>query len=669
MASLTENQKEAVMHTDGPCRVVAGPGSGKTLVLTCRVARLLAEVGVSPERLLVITFTRKAAEEMSERINKLTKRSSHLPWIGTIHGRFLKILRAEYGDDLKILGEPDARKVLSMLIKHESFELAREKTEKELLTTMGTWRLSCVTPQDARDKLATQLEQHDMAHLLNLPIRPMPNDIPADETERELLIVRQVIELYDAYQKWKRSQNTIDLTDQIYETWRLLSTNDGTRAKWAAHFDHVLVDEFQDIDLCQYEVVRMLTQEKKNLFVVGDDDQAIYGFRGAKPELMIDLDKGYPGLKTIVLKENFRCPRNIVEASNKAIALNGKRIPKTFVGVKDAVPPVFMLPDTIEQGADFVVDAIEELQAEFVPLKQIAVIYRVHACSLPYEIRLMERNIPYVVKNGGCFYDLPEVLDMLAYLEIASNRYLSDSVLRIYAKPKRRIKRDDINRWRKESGKVEDLGRTTADYPEPMMKLGNDLLALQQICRGMRPSETLEVLLDYMFWTPSGPMTYMTALVVDQGIGNTPDADTKAAMRQLQAAAAPYLTLAEFMAQVDRTRAYAKKKRDAEKAVLLSTFHGVKGLEFDHVFLTGMSEGCMPHSKSVADPRQLQEERRLAHVGWTRTKNKVYVVSPKKEGPPSRFVLEWQGQTQTTSASSSTSSTIRASSQTRRSRS
>jgi DNA helicase-2/ATP-dependent DNA helicase PcrA len=634
---------------------VAGPGSGKTLVLTCRVARLLGEGLVTPERMLIVTFTKKAAEEMSSRVAKLLNRSTDLPWLGTLHSRFLRILRAEYGNDLTILSENEDRRWISMIQKQESLELSRDLTEKDILKMIDTWRLSCKSPQAALEQHEALLRSHQLDHLLSLPLRPMPHQI-LDETESRVAMSRQVLEIYKVYQRMKREKNAVDFTDMIYETWRLLATSDQIRAKWSKHFEFILVDEFQDVDLCQYQIIKMLAGEKRNLFVVGDDDQAIYGFRGAKPELMIDMDKDYQGLTTIVLLENFRCPSNIVSTANKAIAVNEKRIQKEFVGIKDPVAPVFSTVSDTDESGTFVVETIKELVANKTPLNEIVVVYRVHACSLPFEVRLMDADIPYIVRKGGCFYDLPEVVDFLAYFQIAVNRYLPDSVQRVANKPLRMAKKDDISGWRKQSGKVEDLGRVEASYALPLMKLGNDLISLQQICRDTPSEEVLGEIFNYEFWTPEKPQTYAEFASAARMEDGSPDSDIQAAMRTLQHSAGSYEDPASFLAHVDRTRSYAKAKRDSENAILLSTFHGVKGLEFDHVFLTGMSEGCMPHKKSLTDPRQLQEERRLAHVGWTRTKNRVYVVTPISEGLPSRFVAEWNGSRSTPTKSSSISS-------------
>lgn len=654
MPGLTTPQREAVMHTEGPCRVVAGPGSGKTLVLTYRVARLIGEGFVHPDRCLIITFTKKAAEEMGQRVSKLLRRTEKLPWLGTIHSRFYRILMAEYGDTLSVLEDGEDKRWINSIQKRENLDFSRDMAERDIIAAIDAWRLSCKTPQDAEAEYARKLEDSHLGHLLKLPIRPMPHQV-IDEVERNVTTMRQVLHIYACYQREKREKNAVDLTDMIYETWRLLSTSEGARSRWSKRFDFILVDEFQDIDLCQYEVVRMLASGTGNLFVVGDDDQAIYGFRGAKPEIMIDLGQHFPDLHTIVLTDNFRCPRNIVEAANKAISINGKRLPKTFVGAKDDVPPVFFSAPTTDDAAGFVVEKIVALRGEGVPLQQIAVIYRVHACSLPFEIRLMDEDIPYVVQKGGCFYDIAEVADLLAYFEIAIDRYTPETVMRVYAKPSRMGKRTDMQEWKKATGRVEDLGRSRAEYALPLLKLGNDLLSLQQICRGKPAGVVMETVLNYPFWTPNEPMTYAkwaSKSRADGESGGAADADLQAATKTLLHAAAQFERPEEFMAHVSRTRAYAKAKQKSENAVRLSTFHGVKGLEFDHVFLTGMNEGCMPHKKSLTNPQQLQEERRLAHVGWTRTKKAVYVVSDLSEGQVSRFVLEWTGTTSTTSSSS-----------------
>lgn len=657
MANLTESQTEAVMHTLGPCRVVAGPGSGKTLVLTRRVARLIGDGIVHPNRCLVITFTKKAAKEMEDRVSATLMGGTNLPWIGTIHSRFLRILREEYGNELGVLDDSNSKKLIRKIQSREALDLSKTWPERDIIMAIDRWRLDCKTPRMVGEELLKSLEKAGIAHMARESLRPMPGRL-IERAEVDAATVRQVAHLFYHFQREKRSMNVVDTTDMIYETWRLLSTNTGVRRKWENRFDFILVDEFQDIDACQYAVVMMLAGEKRNLFVVGDDDQAIYGFRGARPELMIDLSDQFPDLRTIVLKDNFRCPKNIVDAANNAIAANGKRIPKTFVGAKDSVEPVFKSVLSKHEAAKFVVDEISALALSGEKLSEIVVIYRVHACSLPFELGLVAKEIPYVVQKGGCFYDIPEVADLLAYFAIATGRYTPEDVLKIYAKPARMAKRSDMMNWKSSSGSINDLGTGKVEYAKPLLRLGEDLISLQQVCRRMSPGQVIETILDYPFWTQSGPVTYRHwARDGDDDLAtDTADSDFEKSVEQLLDNAWEFERAEQFMALVSRTRAASRRKDDSTDAVRLCTFHGVKGLEFDHVFLTGMQEGCMPHKKALDNIQQIQEERRLAHVGWTRTKKAVYVVSEVEKENVSRFVLEWMGKTSTTGLSSTSSS-------------
>jgi len=642
---FTESQLAAIEHEYGACRVLAGPGSGKTTVLTHRYGRLLAEVGARPNRTLVITFTKKAAEEMLERIGKLIGGRPQRTWIGTMHSKFLSILRAEYGR-VEVMKDMDLRIMLGTIQKKCDLVYTREIDQEDLLKTLDYWRINMLTPDKAIDRLAARTAKKSPEVFRN-GLRPPSYRAPKDEDDIMALAMWQAAHLYEEFQRRKHAEGWVDFTDMIYETWRLLDGNERVRDKWAGAFDFILVDEFQDIDPCQWEVVKMLSAGTGNLFVVGDDDQAIYGFRGARPKILIDFDKTYDDTETIVLEDNFRCPSNIVEMSNKAISLNKERVVKEFRGAKDPVKPILIRPETLDEEGHEVVEEIARLIEDGSPPKECVVVYRTHAQSLPFEVRLMEADIPYVVRKGTCFYDIREVSDLVHYLEIAIDRFDVTSVEKISNRPSRYLAKKVIGSWRQQTGgDVEGLlsiRGLTRQQERAVGDLYEAISSVQRACQRVDRStgeilpagttvellERIDRVLGYRKWARD-----------ERSGSGKPDDDLNATFKQLWSSAASEPDVYKFLHLVRRTKEFAKKKSRSKNAVTLSTFHGVKGLEFDHVFLTGMVQDCMPHKKATT-PKALEEERRLAHVGFTRTKHSVMLTCPVSEGSPSKFVEEW----------------------------
>ena len=642
---FTPSQLAAIQHEHGPCRVLAGPGSGKTTVLTHRYVRLVSEAGARPERTLVITFTTKASEEMTERISTLLGRRVSRDWIGTMHSRFLRILRAEYGEVIP-MSETDGRILIGTAQKETGLLFTREIDIEDLLRTLDKWRLNMVTPNQAMAEMEESVRRR-FPDVHRHGIRPAAYVAPVDYDRIVALAMWQLSHLYGELQRRKRNKRWVDFTDMIYETWVLLSGNDRVRYKWENAFDFVLVDEFQDIDPCQWEVVRILSSGSRNLFVVGDESQAVYSFRFASPKIFINFDKTYEDSTTIVLEENFRSPVNIVDISNVGIAFNKERIPKVTRGLKDPVTPIVMRPATTDEEGDDVIGEIRRLVQIGIEPKECVVVYRTHSQSLPFEVRLMKAQIPYVMKRGSCFYDIREAKDLVHYLEIACGRFDLSAVENIANRPTRFLGKAAMSKWRQQTrGDIDGLLRVrgaTSQQARALSNLYESITSIQDACQRVDGAtgeimskgttvdmlDTIDRILGYRAWAQ------------DQKTGGgTPDDDLAATFRQIWRAAKEEPDVFKFLHSVRKTREWAKKRRTNKNAVTLSTFHGVKGLEYDHVFLTGMVEGTMPHKRAESEAA-IEEERRLAYVGLTRTKHSVMLTSPTSEGEPSRFLSEW----------------------------
>lgn len=637
---LTEAQQAAINHEEGPCRVLAGPGSGKTMVLTRRYARLVQQHGADPRRILAITFTKKAGEEMKHRIEAAMRtrmrRDEH--WIGTMHASFRSILSEEWGTKAKLLDGRPKNAVIHEIRKEGNLTYLNELKPKDIFSLIDRWRMEMLSPEEAHQLVVAQLRDQELGHIADLPIRPMPYQVP-EGIETSAMAYRQVAAAFHLYQRLKQNRGWVDFEDMIYETWRLLSGNDRVLRKWQGRWDHVMVDEFQDIDPCQYAVVKLLVAEHQNIYVVGDDDQSIYDFRGARPEIFVRFDKEFDGVTTVKLDRNFRCPNEVVQIASRMIRRNKNRLSKEFTGEDREASILFTRPAGRDEEADNVVAMVAHLRGLECPLNEIVVTYRTNAESLPFETALMAAEIPYLVRNGGCFYDLKEVAPLIEYIRIAVGQGDTTSIEAVANKPNRFIPKTAITKWRRESGDLNGLLRVDLESPmhaRAMRELHSALISIRQLGRD-RHVKTPELLMSIMQVT-----NYKEWAMRERGLTGDVDSDLAGTFTQLARAAEKNPDPVAFLRVVEQTREFARRRNRSDDAVLLSTFHGVKGLEFECVFLTGMCEGTMPHEKAVANGK-VGEERRLAHVGWTRTKRIVQVSSPVSEGIPSRFVLEWQG--------------------------
>lgn len=602
------NQKEAILHMEGPMLVLAGPGSGKTTVIIHRVKRLTEEEGIDPHRILVITFTKAAAEEMRERYARISQKRGVL--FGTFHSVFFRILRRAYGYTLEqVIQEDEKKAALRKIIQEGGFFVSDEEEY------MGQFFLQF---SRMKNELMTLAEFE-------------PEDIAKEE----------FIYLAKAYASYKRRVEKLDFDDMLTECYELLRNNEGERTYWQERFLYILADEFQDVNQAQYACLKLLAAPRNNLFVVGDDDQSIYGFRGAKPDFMLQFPKEYPNAERVILHTNYRSTSRIIRLSEQVIAGNINRFTKGMrgIGEQGEKVSVFVAEDGAEE-AEKTADRICRLVEYGIPYSEIAVIYRTNVQGGAFARALYSKGIPYWLRDGGSnIYEHWIAKDLQAYLFLAENRESDTALLRILNKPKRYLSKELMaEAERMPYGLLQSLAVCPSLkkwQAEPLQRLEEDLL---QIGR-RKPYEALryirnvtgynDYLVDYAGYRKANlPHLMEIADEITETAKNTED------FREFGK------RLEEMSHQMQEQ---VGQKRRISDAVTLTTFHSAKGLEFDAVFLPSLAEGIIPYEKSK-DVASIEEERRLFYVGLTRAKERLYLSYTKKrydkQMKPSRFLGE-----------------------------
>ena len=603
---LNDEQRVAVGHEEGPMMVLAGPGSGKTTVILCRLRRLLEEGKAAGENILVVTFTKAAAEEMKRRFPLKNAGVT----FATFHSIFFRILRKEmnYRVDQIILEEERRNVFRSFLSKTD-------------------WQI-----QDHEEYISQFLQELSFMHNEQLSYGGFePRNMPKDEFRK----------LYQTYERYKENNHKLDFDDMMTSCFELLQTNQRVLAEWRERFTYIMVDEFQDINKVQYACLRLLAAPRENLFVVGDDDQSIYSFRGARPDFLLEFSKHFPNSKQAILNKNYRSTDHIIGLAKRLIEKNQYRFKKNQAGVQErAGCPITLLlaQDLTEEAEEIAVEIGKRLDDE-VPAEEIAVIYRTNLQAGAFARALHRRGIPYVLKDGGSsIYDHWIVKDLLAYLHLAESEDSDSALLRIINKPKRYISKELLG----DAGKMRyTLLRNL--YACPTLKkwqeeqLENLQQDLQQL-RKRKPYEALryirnvigydEYLTEYATYRHSSAQ--MLLQIADEIVELATRCPSTAAFER---------ELEELSTQMKEQ----KRKRQDQTGVMLMTMHGAKGLEFESVFLPTVLQGIIPHDKSLEED-QLEEERRLFYVAITRAKEQLILSMPKerygKDAVPSVFLEE-----------------------------
>jgi len=614
LSSLNSEQRQAVKHTEGALLVLAGAGSGKTRVITCRIAYLLLQMGVPPENVLAVTFTNKAAREMGERLEELVgKERRNGVIVSTFHSLGVRILRQEcrhlgYRPNFSIFDSSDQLGLLRQTMR----EIGADGKK--------------ITPETVHWKISM---------LKNALVAPGEFQ-PRFSDEVDLLTAR----VYPRYQAQLKACNAIDFDDIILLTVRLLQQQPDVLARWQERFRYLMVDEYQDTNPSQYLFISLLAAGSGNLCVVGDDDQSIYGWRGADVRKILAFEEDHPGCRTIKLEQNYRCSGNILKAANHVIRNNPTRKDKTLWtdsgpgGLIDLV----VTADEEEEAATVVERIQTERFRRDASYRDFCILYRTNAQSRAFEEQLRYENIPYVLVGGMKFYDRKEVKDTLAWLKVLANPADEQSLLRIINFPRRGIGESSVTRLNDWSmaQKVplfQALGRVD-EVPGVTPAARQRIFAFYQLLKGEH-----ELFADGRRLADKAKELF-SRLKIDEELLASVD-DREAARRKVEnveqivnslaifeerAAAATLTGFLERLALMDEEYDKKDQKEHELDAVTLMSLHSSKGLEFPHVFLVGLEEDILPHRRSIYEDVSVDEERRLMYVGITRAKKHLTIT-------------------------------------------
>lgn len=619
---LNEVQRRAASHRDGPLVVFAGAGSGKTRIITHRIAWLI-ETGVAPWEILAVTFTNKAAGEMKSRVDALTPVGKRC-LIATFHSacaRWLREFAPELGftSDFTIYDDADSLQAVKTVITELNVKLDDKTSATEYKAAINKVKTMAMLPSDER----LQREYGDL----------MP---PAG------------VQVYKRYQEYLAGCNAMDFADLIMNVLLLLRRNELVRTTLQKRYRYILVDEYQDTNRTQFELIARLAEGHRNLFVVGDDDQSIYSWRGAVPSNIIDFDKVYPDAVKITMEQNYRCTSHIVDAANAMIGHNKVRVPKRLFTQN---PPGDLInyrlePDN-EVEAWWVVDAVKFERTRF-DLSEVAIFYRTNSQSRVMEDALRRENLPYQIYGTVRFYDRMEIKDLMGYFRALINPQDDVSVKRILNVPPRGIGDKAVATLEAESARRgQSIMKTIEEVvDEGSPKLAPKLKGFAALIRRLREGivdgavdEALERVLE-----ATGYMDYVQKKFPDQAVDKIENVHELGAALADFAQAYPDATIAEWLQSVT----LSSSEGEVTGGVSMMTLHMAKGLEFKRVYLIGVEEGLLPHRGSQDDPATLEEERRLFYVGMTRAKEKLSLVGAYRRrtynswmaNRPSRFLLE-----------------------------
>lgn len=626
---LNSSQRDAVQAADGPVMVIAGAGSGKTRVLTFRIAHLL-QLGVQPANILALTFTNKAANEMKERINGLLNVGRAIPWMGTFHSVFARILR----QDAHSLGYDRS---YSIYDTDDSVSLVR--------TIMNDLNIS-------------QQQFHPKA-MLNMISSAKNTLLPPDQLKKQSrsLFQEKSALVYAEYQKRLKHNNAMDFDDLITIPIDLFWKFPEILEKWQSRFEYILVDEYQDTNHAQYRLLRLLAAKKNNICVVGDDAQSIYAFRGADIRNILDFEKDYPDCHVFRLEQNYRSTQKILHAADNVIKNNQERIPKTLWTDNNEGEPVYALECLNEQEEGSRVSRLikDELFKSKRDFNHFVVLYRTNAQSRSIEDGLRKMGIPYVIVGGVEFYKRKEIKDVIAYLRVIVNPVDDDSLLRIINIPPRGIGNTTLQRFRKIAAEkgislfealkhIDDVPRVNQTARKNM----RELISLIEKYRTVHAKEHMSASeLARSFIEETGILSLFklesspTSISRWENVQELLSAVTEFCEENPDKDIADFLESISLIADVD-------KWNDSRNAVTLMTLHSAKGLEFPVVIMVGMEEGLFPLYNGNADSMEVEEERRLCYVGMTRARERLFMTYTRYrhrfgEGyypTPSRFLDE-----------------------------
>jgi DNA helicase II / ATP-dependent DNA helicase PcrA len=602
LAELNPAQREAVLQTEGPLLVIAGAGSGKTRVLTYRVAHLLTACGAKTSEILAITFTNKAAGEMRERLETLLENRARGLWILTFHAACGRILRREaerlgFKSTFTIYDQGDQTRLVKQCL--DELELDQKRfAPRSILAQISNAKNELITAADYRERIESFSNQ-------------------------------AVADVYDLYQRRLAEANAVDFDDMLMLTVQLFEQFPEARKKWSKSFRYVLVDEYQDTNRAQYRLLQLLASEHRNICVVGDPDQSIYAFRGADIRNILEFETDFPDAQTIALEQNYRSTNTILQAANHVIANNRERKPKNLWSELGDGLPVRVIEVADEDAeARFVASEIAALVADHFSPSEIAVVYRMNAQSRVLEQVLARQEIDYQVIGGPRFYERAEVRDITAYLQVIDNPLDAIALRRIANRPRRGLGDTSLDRlqiyadaqgmslWEAlQYPEDAGLGKAQVTAAHSLLTL---LQSLQSSAQELDVPDLVEHVIQRIDYVEYLQATYPNKVESDGKIENLGEFVTAAAAHMEQAeepGLSAFLQEVSLISDQDTIR-------DESSLVTVMTMHNAKGLEFRAVFMIGMEEGVFPHSRSIEE-NSLEEERRLAYVGMTRAKERL----------------------------------------------
>lgn len=605
--SFNQAQKKAIMHGDGPCLVLAGPGSGKTLTIVNRIKYLIEDRKVRPEEILVITFTKYAAAEMKLRLKALMEGRSVPLTVGTFHGIYYGILKWAYHfGPQNILSEEEKYQLVRRIVSRQEAEIFDEEDFlQEVVTEIGVVK---------------------------------NNRLDISQYEAKKCSSEMFRNIYCEYEALRKKARKIDFDDMLVLCYDLFVSRPDVLKMWQQKFRYILIDEFQDINQVQYDVIKMLAEPERNLFAVGDDDQSIYGFRGADSRLMFAFQRDYPECEQILLDVNYRSTSNIVNNSLKVIAHNEIRFEKAIRAQRAAGASLHVqeVRDS-EEESGYVLDEIENRMKSGVKPEQIAVLYRIHTDARAMVEKLIERQIPFQMREHmPNLYQHFIAKDIRAYFRMAEGTWDRTDFLQIMNRPKRYIGRDSISGNRSVS--FEEIRKFYCDKDWMQDRIDQFEWDIKMLGK-MAPYAAIQYMRKKI-----GYDDFLREYAVTRQM---PVSDLFDVLSEIEEAAKPYQTFEEWFAHVEEYTNVLKireqKKEMNHDGVRLMTMHAAKGLEFDTVFIIQANEGRIPYKKSLKE-NGVEEERRLFYVAMTRAKNVLKIVYVKakngKETSPSRFVEE-----------------------------
>lgn len=605
LSSLSDPQREGVLHIKGPLLLLAGAGSGKTLVITTKIAHLIREHGVSPEDILAVTFTNKAAGEMKERVTRMVPEiKPYRLWVRTFHATCLRILKAHaaaagYTQNFVILDESDRESALKKAMKDGNIILPATLKVSAVARAISDAKNNCIAPDEYQ------------------------KNIRRDYGNR--MIIAQA---YAKYQAFIVKENAMDFDDLIMNTITLFESHPEICASYRNAWRYILIDEFQDTNVSQYRLVRLLADETSNITVVGDDDQSIYSFRGAEVKHILDFPKHFGSCAVIRLEENYRCPDTIVHAAFSIVQNNRRRHKKDLFSNKKTDHPIELISfDTDRDEAAYIANEIENLFSGGHEAHDIVILFRTNAQSRLFEKEFVARKIPYTIVGGFKFYERAEVKDALAYLRIIIYGTDNISFRRVINTPPRGMGEKSMDMLEAFAAKnaiplFTALDRLDEiDYSDKGKKR---LAAFRDLIRSYRER-----------FTGGSAGAHIRAFMDDIDYYSVHKDEWRAEeakenVAQLSEAvdeflkASPGASIAQFLEEV---QLYSSADEKSGDTVTLMTVHNAKGLEYRAVFLTGLENGVFPHYFSMESPDGLEEERRLCYVGMTRAKERLYLTN------------------------------------------